>query len=115
MENENKNYFNTYEDWYGSETYYEYKEHWIESSLNIMADAWILGINPAWVNARFNNNEQNEVMKQIIRKCRDYEWNADRYCLTEEDRDLLDRIKKRNQRDLYSILVGEIYDSCMNM
>lgn len=113
--NENKNYFNSYEDWYASETYYEHKEHWIESSLDIMADAWILGINPAWVNARFNNNEQDEVMKQIIRKCRDYEWNADRYCLTEDDRDLLDRIKKRKQRDLYSILVGEIYDYCMNM
>ena len=115
MENENKNYFDTYEDWYASETYHEYKGHWIESSLDIMADAWILGVNPAWVNARFNNNEQDEVMKHIIRKCRDFEWNTDRYCLTEDDRDLLDRIKKRNQRDLYSILVGEIYDYCVNM
>ena len=113
--NENKNYFNSYEDWYGSSDYYEYKEHLTESALDIMADAWILGINCAWVKARFNNNEQDEVMKHIIRKCRDYEWNADRYCLTEDDRDLLNRIKKRNQRDLYSILVGEIYDYCMNM
>ena len=114
-EEKNKNYFNTYEDWYSSETYCNYKDYWVESFLDIMADAWILGINPAWVNARFNNNEQNEVMKQIIRKCRDYEWNADRYCLTEDDRDLLDRIQKRNQKELYSILVGEIYDYCMNM
>ena len=63
MESENKNYFSTYEDWYSSDDYHEYKDHWIESSLNIMADAWILGINLAWVNARFNNNEQSEVMK----------------------------------------------------
>lgn len=115
MENENKNYFNTYEDWYNSDTYCNYKEHWTQNFLNIMADAWILGMNPAWVNARFNNNEQNEVMKHIIRKCREYEWFTDRYYLTENDRDLLDRIKKRNQKDLYSLLVGEIYDYCVNM
>ena len=115
MENENKNYFNSYEDWYVSETYFKYRGHWIESSLNIMADAWVLGMNPAWVNARFNNNEQDEVMKNIIRKCRDYEQNADRYCLTEDDRDLLARIKKKNQQDLYSSLVEEIYNYCVNM
>lgn len=113
MENENKNYFKTYEDWYNSSTYCHYKEHWIESSLNIMADAWILDMNPAWVNARFNNNEQDEVMKYIIRKCHDYERNADRHGLTEDDRCLLDRIKKRNQKDLYSALMREIYDYCV--
>lgn len=115
MEQENKNYFKTYEDWYESDDYHEYRGKVVDFALDIMADAWILGTNLAWVKAKFENCEKDEIYKHIIRKCRDYEWNADRYCLTEDDRDLIGGIKKRNQADLYSYLAGEIYDYCVNM
>ena len=115
MEEENKNYFKTYDDWYESDDYHEYRGKVVGFALDIMADTWILGTNLAWVKAKFENNEKAEIYKHIIRKCRDYEWNADRYCLTEDDRDLIAGIKKRNQADLYSYLAGEIYDYCVNM
>ena len=115
MEEENKNYFKTYEDWYESDDYHEYRGKMVGFALDIMADTWILGINLAWVKAKFENNERAEIYKHIIRKCRDYEWNADRYCLTQDDRDLIGGIKKRNQADLYSYLANEIYDYCVNM
>ena len=115
MEEENKNYFKTYEDGYESDEYHEYRGKVVDFALDIMADTWILGTNLAWVKAKFENNERTEIYKHIIRKCRDYEWNADRYCLTEDDRDLIAGIKKRNQADLYSHLANEIYDYCVNM
>ena len=114
-EEKNKNYFKTYEDWYESDDYHEYRGKVVDFALDIMADTWILGTNLAWVKAKFENNERAEIHKHIIRKCRDYEWNADRYCLTEDDRELIDGIKKRNQADLYSYLANEIYDYCVNM
>lgn len=115
MENENKNYFKTYEDWYESDDYHEYRKKVVDFALDIMADAWILGIHLAWIRVKFEDNEKAEIYKYIICKCRDYQWNADRYCLTEDDRDLLDRIKKKNQAELYSYLANEIYDYCVNM
>lgn len=114
-EEKNKNYFKTYEDWYESDDYHEYRGKMVGFALDIMADTWILGINLAWVKAKFENNERAEIHKHIIRKCRDYEWSADRYCLTQDDRDLIGGIKKRNQADLYSYLANEIYDYCVNI
>jgi hypothetical protein len=115
MEEENKNYFKTYEDWYESDDYHEYRGKVVDLALDIMADAWILGVNLAWVRAKFENNEKAEIYKYLIRQCYNYEWHAEHYCLTEDDRELIGGIKKRNQADLYSYLAGEIYDYCVNM
>ena len=52
MEQENKNYFKTYEDWYASDDYHAYREKVVDFALDIMADAWILGTNLAWVKVK---------------------------------------------------------------
>ena len=101
-----------WDDWYNSSEYHEYGTRWIERSQNIMARAWMCGLNCAWVNKQFMENNQAEVLKRIIRECKDWLNSIDRFSETDEYK--IQTIYDECRNELYQMLVAMIAEYCIN-
>ena len=113
MENENKNYFKLWEEQDYDEEY-RAVNHFSGESKSLLDIAWKLGnLNLLWVENKLNNCDIPEVCKRIIIKCRDFRRNADRLCLTEDDRYDVDESLKQAQRIMFRFLTCEIANYCM--
>ena len=112
MENKNKNFFKLWEEQDYDE---EYKavNHFSGESKTLLDFAWKLGLNLLWVERQLNSCNIPELSKHIIIKCRDYRRNADRLCLTEDDRYDVNEALKNAQRIMFRFLTCEIANYCM--
>lgn len=107
-----ENVISSWDDWYNSSEYHEYGGNWIERSQNIMARAYMCGLNCAWVNKMFMDNGQAEVLKRIIRKCQEWLNSIDRFSNADEYR--IRTIYDESRKELYSMLVAVIADYCID-
>lgn len=106
-----ENQLRSFDDWYNSDEYREYAEHWNEQSLDIMKYAWICFMNCAWVNSMFNQCNQIEVLKHIIKKCKIYMRDIDRF--SENDEHCIKTIYDICRRELYRRLMLYIDEYCL--
>lgn len=107
-----ENSLRTFDEWYDSEEYHEYAKRWNEPSKEIMKHAWILYMNCAWVDKMFNENNQIEVLKHIIRKCKVLIADIDRF--SETDEHCICTIHKDSKRELYRRLMLCIDEYCLD-
>ena len=110
---ENKNFFRLWEERDYDEEY-QAVNHFTGESKSLLDIAWKLGVlNLLWVEKRLNSCDNTEVCKHIIIKCRDFRRNADRLCLTEDDRYTVNESLKTAQQIMFRHLTYEIANYCM--
>jgi hypothetical protein len=113
MKDKNKNFFRDWEEQEHDEDY-QAVNHFKGESKSLLDIAWKLGtLNLLWVERQLNNCDIPCVCKHIITKCRDFRRNADRLCLTAEDRYHVDESLKNAQHIMFRFLTCEIANYCM--
>lgn len=108
-----ENHFRSFDDWYSSDEYHTYAKQWAEQSLDIMKYAWIFYMNCAWVDSMFDQNNQVEVLKHIIEKCKMYMRDIDRF--SESDEHCIKKIYDTSRREMYRRLMLYIDEYCLDI
>lgn len=88
----------------------EYREHWTQKAIELIADGYALGLNEKWIVARLEDCDYQAIHKIIINKCRD---KLDFWQTQEHDKDCLQEMIKRHKDMLYNILTSDIYNFCI--
>lgn len=96
-------------DFVESETFGKLSKKWIFSTHDSFIHATVLGVSAEWVNAKWENCEEIEIYKTLIRKARQKLYTI----MTEEDEEYVKEILKDNQRKLYEELTCNIYEYCV--
>ena len=108
-----ENQLRSFDDWYNSDDYHQYAEHWNEQSQDIMKHAWMIYMNVAWVNSMFNQCNQIEVLKHIIKKCKMYIRDINRF--SEDDEWCIKKIYDASRREMYRRLMLYIDEYCLDI
>jgi hypothetical protein len=88
----------------------EYREHWTQKAIELIADAYAIGVNEKWVVARLENCDYQAIHKTIINKCRD---KLDFWTTQEHDKKVINAMLERHKKELYGILTSDIYNYCI--
>lgn len=91
-----------------------WKEHWSVQSVEIMQDAYCVGISEMWVESKLFTDSYVEIYKQIIAKCRSFALTA----MKRGDdawKEQLKMLQSRYQVELFKALTNLIRDYCMEM
>lgn len=99
-----------FEEFYETHLDLEYRGKWTERAINLIADAYAIGMNTQWVVAKLESCKTDEIHKQVICRCRDKLefWQTD-----ENDKKTIRDIMKEHKRMLYEILSQDIYNYCV--
>ena len=88
---------------------------WTEHAENIIKDAYLVDINPSWVEAQLRENRHSEIYIRIIQKCRlmqssiASDQNNDNSVLAEQ----LDNISWDYRNKLLTELTSQIREYCL--
>ena len=89
-----------------------WKEHWSEHAVEIIRDAYCVGISEMLVEKDLCENDYISIYENIIVKCRSLEWQAN----LQEDKAWKEQLKKTRQYyqvELLKTLTATIRDYCM--
>lgn len=99
-------------DFFKSNLEDNWRGHYSEATLEIMCDAYCVGISKMWVENNLNSNKYIEIYKQIIIKCRSLECKASQ----QQDsawEEQLKMMRKHYQIQLLQLLTVTIREYCM--
>ena len=91
-----------------------WSSRWSEEVLEVMRDAYCVGISEMWVDNKLVQGNKIDIYKQIIIKCRDYIEQA----LRQQDeawKEQLIMLRNRYQTELLKELTNAIRDFCMEV
>ena len=88
----------------------EYREKWSQRAIELIADAYALGISIDWVEYQLEKCNVQEIHKVLILKCRD---RLDFWQTDEDDKKVINDILERHKSELYKILTQDIYNYCV--
>lgn len=90
------------------------KEHWSAQSVEIIQDAYCVGISEMWVESKLLADSYFEIYKQIITRCRLLTIEALRRG-NDVWKEQLKMLQSRYQVDLLKVLTNAIRDYCMEI
>lgn len=95
-------------------TYLEdnWRGRWSDESIEIMRDAYCVGISEMWVDKMLSQSNKVNIYKQIIMKCRNYEVQAYEQNNNAWKEQLI-MLRKRYQAELLDALTKIIHYWCM--